>query len=34
MDYRQGTIGRVFSVRFDEGDDFLAENYFLEFRLD
>ena len=23
MDYRSGTSGRVFSVRFDEGDDFL-----------
>ena len=25
MDYRSGTVGRVFAVRFDEGDDFLAE---------
>jgi predicted DNA-binding protein with PD1-like motif len=25
MDYRQGATGRVFSIRFDEGDDFLAE---------
>ncbi|MEN8134462.1 MAG: PPC domain-containing DNA-binding protein [Thermodesulfobacteriota bacterium] len=25
MDYRQGTTGRVFSIRFDEGDDFLEE---------
>jgi predicted DNA-binding protein with PD1-like motif len=25
MDYRQGTIGRVFSIRFDDGDDFLTE---------
>ena len=25
MDYRQGTIGRVFSIRLDDGDDFLAE---------
>ena len=25
MDYRQGTTGRVFSIRFDEGEDFLAE---------
>ncbi|MGV1099724.1 PPC domain-containing DNA-binding protein [Thiovibrio sp. JS02] len=24
MEYRSGTIKRVFSVRFDEGDDFLA----------
>lgn len=25
MDYRQGTTGRVFSIRFDDGDDFLEE---------
>ena len=25
MDYRSGSIGRFFSVRFDEGDDFLQE---------
>ncbi|MDH3393136.1 MAG: DNA-binding protein [Desulfobulbaceae bacterium] len=25
MDYRSGTVGRVFAVRFDDGDDFLAE---------
>ena len=25
MDYRKGTIGNVFSVRFDEGDYFLEE---------
>ena len=25
MEYRKGTIGRVFSVRFDEGDFFLEE---------
>lgn len=25
MEYRKGTIGRVFSVRFDEGDNFLEE---------
>jgi len=25
MEYRKGTIGRVFSVRFDEGDLFLEE---------
>lgn len=25
MDYRQGQTGRVFSIRFDDGDDFLAE---------
>ena len=25
MEYREGTIGRVFSVRFDEGDLFLEE---------
>ena len=25
MDYRKGTIGRVFTVRFDEGDLFLEE---------
>ncbi len=25
MEYRQGTIGRVFIVRFDEGDPFLEE---------
>lgn len=24
MEYRKGEIGRVFTVRFDEGDDFLA----------
>ena len=23
MEYRKGTVGRVFSVRFDEGDLFL-----------
>ena len=28
MEYRQGSIGRVFVVRFDEGDDFL--NQFLD----
>jgi predicted DNA-binding protein with PD1-like motif len=25
MDYRQGTTGRIFSIRFDDGDDFLEE---------
>ncbi len=25
MEYRKGTIGRIFSVRFDEGDFFLEE---------
>ncbi|MBU0480253.1 MAG: DNA-binding protein [Proteobacteria bacterium] len=25
MDYRQGKTGRVFCIRFDEGDDFLQE---------
>ncbi|MDH3360448.1 MAG: DUF296 domain-containing protein [Desulfobulbaceae bacterium] len=25
MDYRSGKVGRVFAVRFDEGDDFLTE---------
>ena len=25
MDYRSGKVGRVFAVRFDEGDDFLGE---------
>ena len=25
MDYRTGTIGRIFSIRFDDGDDFLGE---------
>ena len=25
MDYRSGTMGRVFAARFDDGDDFLAE---------
>jgi predicted DNA-binding protein with PD1-like motif len=25
MDYRQGTTGRFFSIRFDDGDDFLEE---------
>ena len=25
MDYRSGTVGRVFAVRFDDGDDFLEE---------
>jgi len=25
MEYRQGTTGRVFCVRFDDGDDFLGE---------
>ncbi len=25
MDYRQGRTGRVFCIRFDEGDDFLGE---------
>ena len=25
MEYRSGTVGRVFAVRFDEGDDFLGE---------
>ena len=25
MDYRSGKVGRVFAVRFDDGDDFLAE---------
>lgn len=25
MEYRKGTVGRVFSVRFDEGDYFLEE---------
>lgn len=24
MDYRQGTTGRVFCIRFDDGDDFLG----------
>jgi len=24
MEYRSGTMGRVFSIRFDEGDDFLG----------
>ena len=24
MEYRKGTIGRLFTVRFDEGDDFLG----------
>lgn len=24
MEYRSGTVGRVFAVRFDEGEDFLA----------
>ena len=24
MEYRSGTVGRVFAVRFDEGDDFLG----------
>jgi uncharacterized protein len=24
MDYRSGSAGRIFSIRFDEGDDFLA----------
>ena len=25
MDYTTGTIGRVFTIRFDDGDDFLTE---------
>ena len=25
MEYRKGTVGRVFSVRFDEGDIFLED---------
>lgn len=25
MEYRTGSIGRVFTVRFDDGDDFLAD---------
>lgn len=25
MDYRSGKIGRVFAIRFDDGDDFLQE---------
>lgn len=25
MEYRSGTVGRVFAVRFDEGDDFLGD---------